>query len=72
MKRTGKGLYTPLDSFKINREKEGISSVNQEEVYFTTFFLEESYFVSVCSEKKEELRRLSKETMKEIELWEIL
>lgn len=72
VKRTGKGLYTPLDSFKINREKEGISSVNQEEVYFATFFLEESYCVSVCSEKKEELRRLSKETMKEIELWEIL
>lgn len=66
VKRTGKGLYTPLDSFKINREKEGISSVNQEEVYFATFFLEESYCVSVCSEKKEELRRISKETMKEI------
>ena len=69
VKRTGQGLYTPLDSFEINRGEDGISSVNQEEIYFATFFLEkEMYCVSVCSEKKEELTILSKKTMQEIKL----
>lgn len=73
VKRTGKGLYMPLDSFRIIEGKGGISSVNQEEIYFTTFFLKKkNYCVSVCSENEAELRRLSGETMQKIELWEIL
>lgn len=72
VKRTGKGLNLPLNHFLINRERKGFSSVDQENVYFATFFLEEQkYCVSVCSEYKDEIEKLSKDKMKEVKLEQI-
>lgn len=72
VKRMGKGLYSPLNSFLINRERKGFSSVDQEDVYFATFFLEEQkYCVSVCSEYKDEIEKLSKRTVHEVKLHQI-
>ena len=73
VKRTGNGLYTPLNSFLINRVGGGLSTVAQEDIYFGTFFLEEQrYCVSVCSEYKDEMKELSKYAMREIKLNQIM
>lgn len=73
VKRTGNGLHTPLNSFLINRREKGLSIVEQEDIYFSTFFLEmQMYCVSVCSEWKGELEKLSKSTMHKIKLRQIM
>lgn len=73
VKRTGRGLYTPLNSFLIKRREQEVSFAEQEAVYFATFFFaEKMYCVSVCSEYKEELEKLSKNDMKEITLAQIM
>ena len=73
VKRTGNGLNTPLNSFLINRGRGGFSVVNQEDIYFGTFFIEEKrYCVSVCSEYKDEIEKFSKDKMHEVKLQQIL
>lgn len=73
VKRIGNGLHTPLDSFLISRGSEGVSVVEQEEVYFSTFFLkEQGYCVSVCSEYKDKMGQLSKDVMQEVKLNQIM
>lgn len=73
VKRTGNGLNTPLNSFLISRKENELSVVAGEHIYFSTFFLEaQMYCVSVCSEGREELEKLSRDTMHQIGLKQIV
>ncbi|MDO5156816.1 MAG: 4'-phosphopantetheinyl transferase superfamily protein [Eubacteriales bacterium] len=69
VKRAGKGLQIPLDSFVITRDLQQSSRTVSEdgtEIWFATHFLKDSYAVSICSEKKRELEMLKKENFREI------
>lgn len=61
VKYSGKGLELPLSSFLIRKEEEnGISRVQDTEIWFTTFFLEGGkHCVSICSGGKEELEKIT-------------
>jgi 4'-phosphopantetheinyl transferase len=55
VKRIGEGLRIPLNSFRILREDNGLSTVEgEEDLWFATGFLEQgSYGVSVCQTSQE-------------------
>lgn len=53
VKYLGTGMSTPFDSFLIKRLEDGISVVEKEDIYFKTWFLEDTgYCISVCSKEK--------------------
>lgn len=54
VKRIGTGSSTPFNSFLIKRLDNGLSVVEKEAIYFKTWFLNEEYCISVCSENTEE------------------
>jgi phosphopantetheinyl transferase len=57
VKRTGEGLRIPLNTFRILREDNGLSTVKGEgNLWFATGFLEQgSYGVSVCQTSRENI-----------------
>lgn len=67
IKRVGKGLQIPLDSFRILRKEHSLSYVEAEKVFFAPIYMKEkAYAVSVCSESKEELSRILEITEKSV------
>lgn len=56
IKWSGEGLQVPLDSFRILRGEHGISRVQEGEVWFATFYMEEKgYCISLCSGQKKNI-----------------
>lgn len=50
IKYVGEGLRISLNSFRIDIGTDGMSSVTEHNVYFKTFFMDEEYCVSICSD----------------------
>lgn len=72
IKRTGKGLKQPLNSFCIDRRENALSRVQDEEVYFVSFYLEKDYCISVCSDCPEELKKCDRQHIRFVTLQQML
>lgn len=63
IKFVGEGMRIPLNSFQFSRGMNGISELEEQELYCGTFFLQEDYCVSVCGMQQEDLCALVSEKM---------
>lgn len=69
VKREGKGLQIPLNSFLIERGRDNVSYVLPEmgkPICLVTHFLEDSYVVSVCSEDSKAIESFQKTDLQEV------
>lgn len=60
VKYLGTGMSTAFDSFLIKRLENGISVVEKDNIYFATWFLEDTdYCISVCNRNLKELQNIN-------------
>lgn len=69
VKCVGEGLRVPLDSFQLQRNSGNMSVVQGKDMYLSSFFLDETYCISVCSSSVSSVKEIVKQKRDGLQLY---